>query len=81
MKRKLIPPQEPVKYRSALAGRLPAEALTPNDRRVLVRQLVTDGMSDLEIAAHTRWTLYTTSRIREDLWLAPNQPTTERAAA
>ncbi|WP_327110767.1 hypothetical protein OHB12_23675 [Nocardia sp. NBC_01730] len=68
-------------YNRALAGKLPAEVLTPKDRRLLVRQLVADGMTNREIAEHTRWTTYTTVRVRESIPLSPNQPRTESKAA
>ncbi|MFC9874824.1 hypothetical protein [Nocardia salmonicida] len=63
---------KPAAYRAAAAGTLPAEALTPNDRRILVTELVYAGLTDLEIAIHTRWTTYTTVRIRESIYLPPN---------
>lgn len=62
----------PAAFDSALAGDLPAEALTPYDRRVLVDLLYRRGYSDQQIAAHTRWTLYTAARIRADLYSEPN---------
>ena len=57
---------------AALAGREPAEALPPRERRQLVRQLVADGMTDVELAAHTGWSTYTVARLRRGLGLAPN---------
>ncbi|WP_067565940.1 hypothetical protein [Nocardia acidivorans] len=63
------------------AGDLPAEVLTPHDRRVLVRQLVADGLTDWEIAACTQWTLFTAARIRDSIGLRPNQPTESEYAA
>lgn len=71
-------------YRAALAGDLPAEALPTHVRARLVADLHRHGWSDLQIADHTRQTLYTTARIRYRLGLAPNRPstsTTTREAA
>lgn len=56
----------------AMDGNLPAEALRPLDRHVLVLVLHQKGWTDVEIAAHTRMTTYTTGRIRARLGLAPN---------
>ncbi|WP_280273424.1 hypothetical protein [Nocardia wallacei] len=74
-------PEQEHTYNQALAGRLPAEVLTPKDRRLLVRQLVAVGMTDREIAEHTKWTTYTTVRVRESIPLEPNQPLVESNAA
>lgn len=63
-----------IHYRMALAGDLPAEALPQFLRWELVAALHADGWTDVEIAEHTRQTLYTTARIRADLCLTPNQP-------
>jgi hypothetical protein len=63
-------PDEPGPYASALAGDTPADALTRRDRHMLVRQLWEAGWSDSRIAAHTRMTLATTARIRDELGLA-----------
>jgi hypothetical protein len=70
-------------YREALTGRLPAEALPTHARHRLVAHLHAAGYSDVEIAAHTRMTTYTTARIRAGLGLAPNRPraTSTRGAA
>jgi hypothetical protein len=56
----------------AMDGDLPAEALRPLDRQALVLILHQRGWTDVEIAAHTRMTTYTTGRIRARLGLAPN---------
>lgn len=56
----------------ALAGREPAEALPPRERRQLVAQLVAAGWTDADMAAHTRWSTYTVARVRGGLGLAPN---------
>lgn len=69
-------------YREALAGREPAEALPTHVRHRLVAQLHGAGWTDVEIAAHTRMTTYTTARIRAGLGLLPNRPSaTTRGAA
>ena len=60
-------------------GKEPAESLPSYARDWLVRDLVTKGWTDVEIAAHTRMTTYTTGRIRERLGLAPNNPASEAA--
>lgn len=52
-------------WQDCCAGKEPAEALDPRDREDLVAGLVERGWTDLEIAAHTRMTLYTTARIRQ----------------
>jgi len=62
----------PVHFDRALEGTLPAEALSPYDRRVLVDILYRRGYSDRQIAAHTGWTLYTAARIRAELYTDPN---------
>ena len=72
-------PDQPRLYSRALAGRVPAEALTTRDRHLLVATLHRLGWTDTRIAAHTRMTTYTTTRIRAQLGLHPNT-TTERAA-
>ncbi|MBH0778777.1 hypothetical protein [Nocardia bovistercoris] len=66
--------ENPRAYDAAERGELPAEALSPCDRRLLVRQFVADGMTDIAISQITRWTLYTTARIRESIGLEQNQP-------
>ncbi|QCQ91756.1 hypothetical protein [Rhodococcus sp. SGAir0479] len=68
----------PIWFEAALAGTQPAEVLTPYDRRVLMAALVRRGMTDTEIATHTRWTTYTTARIRENCGLEPNRAGPER---
>ncbi|MGW5267303.1 hypothetical protein ACWEQ4_01505 [Rhodococcus sp. NPDC003994] len=76
----------PRKYLAALAGRLPAEALSGNDREALMVELVGLNFTDRAIERRTGWTLYTVQRIRERLCLAPNfdaqhdQNITERVA-
>lgn len=62
---------QPSHFREAMRGDLPAEALTPYDRRVLMAALVRRGMTDREIAAHTQWTDYTVARIRDFIGLDP----------
>jgi hypothetical protein len=59
-------------YRLALAGREPAEALTTEDREHLIRTLVEDGWTDLEIADHTRTRQFVVARIRDRIGLRPN---------
>lgn len=74
----------PGQYRRARAGLEPAEVLTPFDRRVLIAALVRDGLDDIEIAEHTRWTTYTVGRLRDELRLRPNPlraPRTTTASA
>ncbi|ORJ92599.1 hypothetical protein A6F55_23845 [Prescottella equi] len=68
----------PIHFEAALAGTQPAEVLTPYDRGVLMAVLVRRGLTDVEIAAHTKWTTYTTARIRENCGLDPNPPQPER---
>lgn len=51
-------------------GELPAEILTTAERERLVYELWGYGWTDVEIACHTRMTLYTTARIRARLGLA-----------
>ena len=62
-------------------GDEPAESLSTRDREDLVYALVVRGWSDMEIAAHTRLTEYTTVRIRSRLGLAGNHPQHEQAVA
>lgn len=64
-------PEQPTRYRAALEGSTPAEVLTTEDRGRLVGELYAHGWSDVQIAAHTRMTTYTTTRIRGALGLAP----------
>jgi hypothetical protein len=72
---------DPDMFRAVLAGHMPAEALGSKDRRVLMRLLVSDGLTDRDIEALTRWTLYTVVRIREAMYLEPNTtPQLERTA-
>jgi hypothetical protein len=59
-------------YQACLAGRLPAEELPTYLRARLVARLHSQGWTDLEVAVHTRMTLYTTVRIRERLGLSSN---------
>lgn len=61
-----------VLYERCLAGREPAESLPCKQRELLVAELCTAGWTDLQIAGHTRLTLYTTARIRARLGLSPN---------
>ncbi len=79
----VIGPDEPIRYAMARAGREPAEALTGRDRWRLVAELHRAGLSDVEVAAWTRMTLYTTARIRTDMGLsrvAPSSSTARSAA-
>lgn len=66
-------------YLACLYGQLPAEVLPTHLRARLLARLHGEGWTDVEIAAHTRMTLYTTARIRKRLGLSPN--TVERGAA
>jgi len=60
------------RFRRAVNGFDPAEVLSPKDRRRLMRVLVEHWRwSDRQIERHTKWTLSTVARIREDLWLRP----------
>ncbi len=61
-------------WRSCLAGRLPAEALPSAEREELVARLWQQGWSDVEIAAHTFMSTYTTTRIRTRLELPAHRP-------
>ncbi|HEY9354656.1 MAG TPA: hypothetical protein VIP28_15445 [Nocardioides sp.] len=70
-----------VRLEAALAGVEPAEALTTRDRHRLVGMLVRDGWTDVDIAALTRMTTYTTARIRTRLDLPANPPILEELAA
>lgn len=71
-----------MQFRLAVAGSLPAEALSANDREALMHLLVSNGMTDREIERHTGWTLYTVARIRGRLELRANHEpmNTERSA-
>jgi hypothetical protein len=62
------------------AGREPAESLEPADREQLVYELWALGWTDVEIAAHTRMSTYTTGRIRDRLGLVANLRPSEGAA-
>ncbi|MGV9668056.1 hypothetical protein [Nocardia niigatensis] len=64
--------EHPAIFAQVEAGTLHAEALSPSDRRLMMRYLVADGHTDRQIAARTGWTLYTTTRIREALKLPAN---------
>lgn len=83
MSLRLVHPERPatdhVAWSLALAGDWPAEALSTADRQALVLVLHQQGWTDVEIAAHTRMTTYTTGRIRARLGLAPNTRSTEAA--
>ncbi len=61
------------KWVQCCAGELPAEALSTRDREYLLTELHELGWTDVDIAAHTRMSTYTTARIRDQLGLAPNQ--------
>jgi hypothetical protein len=58
--------------RAVLAGREPAEALPRREREDLMCAWHDAGWTDVEIAAHTRWSTYTVGRIRSALGLRPN---------
>lgn len=68
-----------IAWRLALLGDWPAEALSTVDRAQLVRILHGRGWTDVEIAAHTLMTTYTTGRIRARLGLAPHKTDSEAA--
>lgn len=61
-------------YERALAGAEPADALPPELREDLVRQLVAEGWDTTEIAAITRMTTYMVGRIRRRLDLPTYEP-------
>lgn len=67
------------RWKGCLSGQIPAEQLPTLEREHLVRLLHRRGWTDLQIAVHTRMTLYTTVRIRERLGLSANHD--ERGAA
>ncbi|MER5388355.1 hypothetical protein [Saccharopolyspora sp. NPDC002686] len=62
------------RYRACLLGEQPAEVLDQADRERLVLALHALGWTDVQIAAHTRMTAYTTARIRTRIGLAPRRP-------
>lgn len=62
-------------------GKEPAEVLSTRDREDLVWHLHEQSLTDVEIAGHTRMTLYTAARIRGRLGLRPNAPHVSTAAA
>lgn len=66
-------PDEPIRYAMAFAGREPAEALTTRDRWRLVAELHRTGLTDVEVAAHTRMTTHTAARIRNAMSLPVRQ--------
>lgn len=65
-------PRTTIRYQRALAGHEPAEALSTPERDRLMRMLCGDGWTDVHIAVHTLWSVYTVVRIRERLGLKPN---------
>lgn len=69
-----LPRRERERYRACLGGSEPAEALSVKNRERLVGDLWERGLTDTEIAAHTRMTVYTTARIRDRIGLAPLAP-------
>ena len=74
--------ENPNQLDAALAGRIPAEALTsPRDRRMFMFAVVVDRlMTDVEIARLSCWSTYTVGRIREACGLLPNAYESERTA-
>lgn len=62
-------PERPRQFAEAYAGKAPAAALTPHDRRLLVVGLWERGWSDVRIAQHAQMSLTTTVRIRTALGL------------
>lgn len=64
----------PLRYQAARNGQTPAEDLCTEDRHRLVTELHAWGWTDIQIAGHTRMTLYTTARIRAGLGLLPHRP-------
>lgn len=58
-------------YLAALAGDVPAEVLSTNDRGALVAELVRYGMDDARIAKHTGWSYLTARRVRESRNILP----------
>lgn len=73
--RRLLRVHHPIQYQQVVHGLLPAEVLDPSDRRLLMHELVrAEHLSDIEISARTKWSLYTTARIREGLQLKANRP-------
>lgn len=69
-----------VLYRSCLLGILPAEVLDTPEFERLIRDLWEADWTDVQIAAHTRTSTYTTGRIRERLGLAAHQDLKEATA-
>ena len=67
------PVRDRVALRLALAGQIPADALTTEDRQRLVTAFHKHGWTDVEVASYTRMSTYTTARIRERLGLAANK--------
>lgn len=65
---------QPARYRAAVAGDEPAEALTTADRARLVGLLHGWGWTDVEVAEHTRMTTFTAGEIRGRLGLPVNRP-------
>jgi hypothetical protein len=47
---------------------------------VLITNLVREGMTDQQISDLTLFSLYTTARLRDELYLQPNQPARQYAA-
>jgi len=68
-----------IRYRKALDGREPAESLSSPERERLMRVLCALGWTDVHIAMHTLWTVYTVVRIRERLGLVQNKQNTTAA--
>jgi hypothetical protein len=67
-------------YSACYRGEMPAEALDTSSREDLVYALWTKGWTDVEIAAHTRMSTYTTARIRTQIGLDAQQRREEDAA-
>ena len=66
-----VHPHHPIRYAACITGRDVAEILDPHDRRMLIRELHAAGLTDVEIADLTRWTLYVVGRLRDELHLTP----------
>lgn len=61
----------PVSYAAARRGVLAAERLPIDGQERLVRELVGEAWTDVQIAVHTSWSTYVVGRIRDRLGLKP----------